>query len=98
MKNYPCPDCKDGSLEAKVREVDLELEEGETAEIVGGLVLVTSVGCDNGCEAKAAKPNKKKDRTPAAAAGGACSKSDLCSRPDGHTGRHDTKLEEHAHA
>jgi hypothetical protein len=74
MSSYSCPDCKDGSLEAKVREVDLQLEEGETAEIVGGLVLVTSVGCNNGCSEKAAKPKKKKSAP--AAAGGACSKSE----------------------
>jgi hypothetical protein len=98
MSSFTCPDCADGALEAKVREVDLELADGETAQIVGGVVLVTSVGCNNGCDSHEEKPkrekNKKKGHTPAAASGEACSKSEICSRPNGHTGRHDTKLAE----
>jgi hypothetical protein len=92
MSSYSCPDCKDGSLEAKVREVDLELEEGETAEIVGGLVLVTSVGCNNGCSEKAAKPKKRRARR--RAEGDVCQKAEGCTRAAGHTGRHSRPKEE----
>jgi hypothetical protein len=86
MSNYSCPECKDGTLEAKVREVDLDLQEGEAAQIVGGVVLVTSVGCDNGCGDEAEKPKKRKKHA-AAAGGHLCEKADDCDRPTGHTGR-----------
>ena len=84
--SYSCPDCKDGTLEAKVREVDLELEDGEKAEIVGGVVLITSVGCDNGCSSEVEKKPKGK-RAATAVSGDLCSKTDDCNRPDHHTGR-----------
>jgi hypothetical protein len=51
--SYSCPDCEDGTLETKLREVDLELAEGESAFIVNGVAVITSVGCDNGCSADA---------------------------------------------
>lgn len=97
--SYSCPECTDGTLEAKVREVDLKLEDGEKAEIIGGVVLITSVGCDNGCSAEEAKPKTRKKRTAAAAHRGSgsadgetCPRSDLCSKANHHLGRCDTKL------
>jgi hypothetical protein len=83
MSSFTCPDCADGALEAKVREVDLELADGETAQIVGGVVLVTSVGCNNGCDSHEEKPKREKKEKDEAS---------LSSAPD-RTG-HDTKLAE----
>jgi hypothetical protein len=91
---YSCPDCKDGSLEAKVRELDLALEEGETAKIVGGRILITSVGCDNGCSSEVHKPRRKKNRSAPSAEPGQCPRSELCSKGPGHTGRCNSKLAE----
>jgi hypothetical protein len=76
--SYSCPDCKDGTLEAKVREI--ELEEGETAEIVGGVVIATKVGCDNGCSSEPTGEDHDHEIE-------ACGK-DGCTRSKGHRGRH----------
>jgi hypothetical protein len=88
--SYTCPDCEDGVLEAKVREIALELEDGETAHIVGGVAVITSVGCNNGCssadEEEGEKPKRKKHPAPATS-GEMCAKTDDCNRPDHHTGR-----------
>jgi hypothetical protein len=103
MSTFTCPGCEDGQLEAKVREVDLELEEGETAQIVAGVVLITSVGCNNGCDDhhEEKKPKrqkgKNKDHAPAAS-GDACARSELCSKSNGHKGRCDSKLAERVDA
>jgi hypothetical protein len=75
MSLYTCPDCKDGVLEAKVRE--LELEDGETAQLVNGHVFITTVGCNNGCESA-------DDDAPSPEECGV----NECARPKGHDGRH----------
>ena len=86
--SYTCPDCDDGVLVAKVREI--EIADDETAELVDGRVQVTSVRCNNGCspddEEEAPKPRKKK-KAPAAAEPGQCPRSEICSKGPGHTGR-----------
>lgn len=89
--SYMCPDCEDGTLEAKVREVDLELKDDETAQIVGGVVLITSVGCNNGCSSETdeddEKPKRKKKKPAAAVAETVHEQTVDCDRPTGHTGR-----------
>lgn len=93
--SYTCPDCEDGILEAKVRELDLELKDGESAHIVGGVVVITSVGCNNGCSAddeeEEEKPKRKK-RTPATVdVRGEMCPVDECTREAGHRGLHNHK-------
>lgn len=103
--SYTCPDCEDGILEAKVREVDLELKGDETARVIGGVALVTTVACSNGCSSESddeeeEKPKRKK-RAPATAATAsddACQRSELCSKQPGHNGRCNTKLAERVEA
>jgi hypothetical protein len=95
---YTCPDCDDGILEPKFRKIALELKDGEKAEIIGDVVLVSSVRCNNGCspddaEEEEEKPRKKKKASTAAAAEpGQCPRSELCSKGPGHTGRCNSKL------
>lgn len=84
--SYTCPDCEDGVLEAKYREI--ELEEGETAQVIGGVVFATHVACNNGCSAETEeeKPKRKK-RTPATSESDKpCTRNDDCARPYAHTG------------
>ena len=95
--SYTCPDCEDGVLVAKVREV--EVAEDEAAELVDGRVLITSVRCNNGCspengeEEEEEKPKRKEKKAPTFKTyGGPCLRSTLCSKPSGHTGRCNTKL------
>ena len=94
---YSCPDCGE-ALTGAVREIDLELEEGDTAQILdGNRVVVTSAVCSNGCSADAEeKPKRRnKKRTPAAAADGEqCPRSEECSKPSGHLGRCNRKRSE----
>jgi hypothetical protein len=79
--SYSCPDCEDGTLETKLREVDLELAEGESAFIVNGVAVITSVGCDNGCSADAEAEEEEGSRD-------LCTKVPGCTRSKGHRGRH----------
>lgn len=92
--SYSCPDCEDGTLEAKIRSI--ALEDGETAQIVDGLVLITRVGCDNGCEsgevaeeltdAQIEQTFEASLRSIGAPAQSRCAKSELCSREGPHRG------------
>lgn len=96
--SFTCPDC-DSDLESTVREI--ELEEGETAQILdSGTLVVTKVACSNGCsDKKKEKPKRqKKERSSPAAetSGESCPRSDLCSKAPGHQGRCNTKLAEKA--
>lgn len=105
--SYTCPDCEDGVLVAKVREIPIA--DDETAEITkDGRVQITTVRCNNGCspeseeEEEEEKPKRKK-RTPPKAwveAPGQhqCPKSELCSNGPGHRGRCNTKLAERVEA
>jgi hypothetical protein len=77
--SYSCPDCENGTLEAKVREI--ELEEGEIAEIVGGVIIATKVGCNNGCSSEPAEEEEEGSRD-------LCEKVPGCIRSKGHRGRH----------
>lgn len=92
--SYSCPECTDGTLEAKVRELDLELEDGEKATIIGGVAVITRVACDNGCSAEdeeEEKPKTRKKRAPAVH-GEPCLKSDLCDKASGHPYRCNSNL------
>lgn len=61
MSVYSCPDCKDGELVATIRE--LELEDGETAQVLeDGRVVATKVGCNNGCSSENAPPRRRRVR------------------------------------
>jgi hypothetical protein len=97
--SYTCPDCEDGILEAKIREVDLKLENDETARIAGGVALITSVRCNNGCSAEndeeeeEEKPKQRKKRTPAATADAKACDHEGCIRSAGHAGSHYRKVE-----
>lgn len=62
MSSYSCPDCKDGTLEAQVRELELELADGESIELIDGRVYATSIRCDNGCSDAAPPPRKVRRR------------------------------------
>lgn len=95
--SYTCPDCKDGVLEAKVREIPLELKDDETAEIIGGVCIVTSVACNNGCSSESEdeeeeKPKRKKRILMPAEDAKPCEKEG-CIRPAGHAGSHYRKVE-----
>lgn len=91
--SYTCPDCEDGILVAKVREIPVS--EDEFAEITkDGHVRITSVRCNNGCspeseeEEETEKPKRKKRKPASAAQPGQarCTRSDLCSKAYAHTG------------
>lgn len=79
--SYSCPDCENGTLEPKVREVDLELADDETAFLIGGVAVVTSVGCNNGCSSEPAEEEEEGSRD-------LCEKVPGCTRSKGHRGRH----------
>lgn len=49
MSAYSCPDCENGTLEAQFREVEIDLKDGESVELIDGRVYASSVRCDNGC-------------------------------------------------
>lgn len=87
---YSCPDCEDGTLEAKVRE--LELKEGETAQIVGGRVFISHVGCNNGCSSEVEEATEETAPETAPDARVKCAKTELCSREDRHRGMCNSKL------
>jgi hypothetical protein len=91
--SFSCPRCKE-PLSTEVRPV--QLEDGEIVHILeDGTAVISSITCSNDdCDGEREPKPKKKDRTAAASAGEACSKSELCSRQNGHSGRHDTKLAE----
>lgn len=87
--SYTCPDCEDGVLVAKVREI--QIMDDETAEIVDGRVRIASVACNNGCssaseEEEEEKPKTRKKRAAAAGNGELCAKTEDCSRENSHRG------------
>jgi hypothetical protein len=92
--SYTCPDCKDGILVAKIR--DIPIGDDETAEIVDGRVRVTAVRCNNGCspeseeEEEEERPTREKRMPPKAwvdpPGQKRCTRSDLCSKAYAHTG------------
>jgi hypothetical protein len=90
--SYSCPECEDGTLETKLREVDLELAEDETAFLVGGVAVITRVGCNNGCSAGTEEADEVAVEEVAEAATPPvvepCTKSPGCRRSAGHRGRH----------
>lgn len=83
MSSYSCPDCKDGTLEATLREIEIDLAEGESIELINGRPYATSVRCDNGCS-DSAPPEipslEELDRETCGVRG--------CGKPPGHEGRH----------
>jgi hypothetical protein len=89
---YSCPDCGE-ALTGAVREI--ELEEGESAQVLDDKrVVITTAICSNGCSAEAEKPKRKKKSKPAEAEAEQCNRSDECSKPRGHTGRCNRKRAE----
>jgi hypothetical protein len=93
--SYSCPECADGVLETKLREVDLELADDEIAFIVGGVAVITRVGCNNGCSAETeeaevaeVEETEEVEATAAPAVVEQCTKSPGCRRSAGHRGRH----------
>jgi hypothetical protein len=91
--SYTCPDCGE-MLTGSARELEIELEDGESLQLLDGKrVVVTSAVCSNGCSAEAEEKPKRKKRKPATS-GEACGRSEECSKPNGHLGRCNRKRAE----